>query len=181
MGLYRLGASALVISIGTAFMSAETVRAPLVGTVLGGQVGFSWYTETRIWNPNSVPANVVITDVIGDGNPLRRTFTIPPGGVLDLPVHALFFDANPPLDFYPPSWPWWSLVATLQYGLQRNCRGASSTRLLFRPSDLPRRRITGEPHTYQSRVHSLTLSRSTYHQAKPSVSSGSHPTRQRTG
>jgi hypothetical protein len=83
-------------------LSGDVVRAPLMGHIVPmSQASVSWFSETRIWNPNMAPAMVTITDVVGLGNPLIREFTVPAQGMLDLRNFELFFTTDPPPEFYP--------------------------------------------------------------------------------
>jgi hypothetical protein len=101
--------TALILA--AAQLPAITVRAPLVGALLApsDSGGFSWYTETRIWNPNSTAANITVTDVIGIGNAAIRSFTVPAQGVLDLPYYAFLSTQNPPPSNLP------SLLAVVEF------------------------------------------------------------------
>jgi hypothetical protein len=76
--------------LAAAGLQANTVHVPLVGFAHGsGGSNTSWFTETRIWNLGSAPATVSITDVIGSGKVQPRTFTVPAGGLIDLPYYLL--------------------------------------------------------------------------------------------
>jgi hypothetical protein len=98
----RSGAFTLIAILSIAStLAANTVRAPLIGHVLPASDGVAWFSETRIWNPNQSTASVVVTDVIGLGNPTRRNFTVPPNGILNLRTYELFFDTDPPAVYYP--------------------------------------------------------------------------------
>jgi hypothetical protein len=75
-------------------------RTPLMGAIFqpegpdGLELSPSYRTETRIWNRSTSPASVTITDTVGVGTPTQTAFTIPPGGVLDLPFWGVFVDPN---------------------------------------------------------------------------------------
>lgn len=83
-------------------VEAFTIRAPLIGHVVPPGPAIYWLSETRIWNPNASPATVTISDVIGAGAPPRRSFTVPPRGLLNLRTFDLFYDVFPPPSFFPP-------------------------------------------------------------------------------
>lgn len=88
-----IGVAAIALLAGA--VRGAVVHVPLVGRVPrpeGSTDGAAWFTETRIWNPNGVEANVMVTDLIGLGSPTRRTFRVPPFGVLDLSASD-FLDA----------------------------------------------------------------------------------------
>lgn len=90
-------AGPLLIAV-CSLLKADVVRVPLVTSTappLDPNSPIRWFTKTRIWNPGQTPAAIVITDVIGQGNPTRRNFTVPSGGVLELSAESFFEDSTP--------------------------------------------------------------------------------------
>lgn len=98
----RVALAVGLASLSPSGLGADVVRAPLMGQVISTSGAASWLSETRIVNPNAQVAHVTITDVVGAGNPAFRDFTIEAYGVLDLRNFELFFDTDPPGEYYPP-------------------------------------------------------------------------------
>jgi hypothetical protein len=91
----------LALLFSPCLLSAQIVeRTPLMGAIFqpegpdGLELSASYRTETRIWNRGASAATVTITDTVGVGTPTLTAFTVPPGGVLELPFFGVFSDPN---------------------------------------------------------------------------------------
>jgi len=80
--LFSIGLACL----GTSPLFGNTVRAPLVAYIgPSAESKTSWFTETRVWNLGAQTASVTVTDIIGWGPTRPLTFSVPAGGLRDVP------------------------------------------------------------------------------------------------